>query len=133
MPFVLTAPPFLQSRFIEAKQAPFDQERTALIQAGIHASENVPGAEKRSNKRSSELAALKGCSALRTTRYPRLALAGVIATEQMLNYGRYAGSSTEVRAGMILRWCDELIVSHPEHMMENYCWCIGICFRWKGD
>ena len=113
-------PSLFKEKLLEAKQCHSDQEKSGLVHAGALTSEDAPGAEKRANKRSSRLAALDRLSALWTTRSPRLALAGVITTDDMLSDRRYSADASEIEAGIMPYGSGEFIVSRPEHMMEMF-------------
>ena len=80
--------PRFENLFIQAKQEHFESEGTILYnEATLDDSESV-GAEHRSMRRTSKLNALNRLAALWTPKSPRLALSGVLITEDMLQkYG----------------------------------------------
>lgn len=99
----VNSPSLFEEKFMEAKQCHLDQEKSELGHAGALASEEAPGAEKRANKRSSRLAA----SALWIINPPRLARAGVVIVDDMLNDGKCSADASEIKAGMIRHGSDE--------------------------
>ena len=86
-------PPRFEFLFMQAKQAHFDGERAQLQQEASLDDGDSVGAERRSMKRTSKLGALNRMSALWTTRAPRLALSGVLITEDMLHRFGFSGLS----------------------------------------
>ena len=104
----LQRPPKFESMFLQAKQAHFEGERATLQRDAASDNIDSPGAERRSMKRTSKLSAINRLSALWTVRSPRLALSGVLITEEMLQRFGFSGIPSNER-GLY-------VVSKPEDM-----------------
>ena len=108
----LNNPLLFEQQLLEAKSNHFLKDKNHIIQVGQADPDDSPGHSKRATKRSGKLAALNRQSSLWTHKNPRLALAGVIVTEQMLNE---ANIGTTLEAGSTP---GEFLVTNPDHMMH---------------
>ena len=87
-------PQEFESRYMDAKTEHFNKEREALQRDAQLDNGQTPGADRRAAKRTSQTNAINRLAALWTPRSPRLALGGLIVTEDMLQ--KYNLSSAEL-------------------------------------
>lgn len=114
----LKTPSSFESASMEAKAEHFESGEIAIIQEGINAADHAPGADRRANKRSSRFASLSPLAALRTTRSPRLALAGVIITALMIADCNFPDNGGAIRSFVVPKDGGDSMISDPEHVMD---------------
>ena len=106
-----------EQQLLEAKNTNFNSEKANISHAGIQDSENIPGFDLRNNKRTSKLAAINRKASLWAIKCPRLSLAGVIVTEDMLYNIGGLSSIDAALSGKHGLDKGEYIVTNPDHMI----------------
>ena len=99
IPYVLKNPPCFETCFVEPKAKDFEKERAALVQEGLNASDDAPGADRQTCQQedfktgSSELFGI-----MMDFESPRSSLAGSIMTEHIINDDIFLRGDAYVRS-----------------------------------